>query len=194
MSQPPEENFFSRWSRRKAQGGVAQEPPPVVPTVTPSLTPSALQAEAEAEPAAAPPAPLPTMEDVNLLTQASDYSPFVKPGVDESVKQAALKKLFTDPHFNVMDGLDIYIDDYSKPDPMPASMLAKLTQSAFLGFFPEPTETAVAGPAEPALSSEPPPLNPPPEALPHEDPAVRLQPDAAAEPRGADQGPGPASG
>jgi hypothetical protein len=25
-----------------------------------------------------------------------------------------------------MDGLDIYIDDYSKPDPMPEGMLAKL--------------------------------------------------------------------
>ena len=33
---------------------------------------------------------------------------------------AAMKKLFTDPHFNVMDGLDIYIDDYRKPDPLPA--------------------------------------------------------------------------
>ena len=42
------------------------------------------------------------------------------------VKRAALRKLFTDPHFNVMDGLDIYIDDYSKPDPMPEGMLDKL--------------------------------------------------------------------
>jgi hypothetical protein len=33
------------------------------------------------------------------------------------VRNAALKKLFTDPHFNVMDGLDVYIDDYGKPDP-----------------------------------------------------------------------------
>jgi Protein of unknown function (DUF3306) len=134
------------------------------------------------------------MEDVNLLTQASDYSPFVKPGVDESVKQAAMKKLFTDPHFNVMDGLDIYIDDYSKPDPMPASMLAKLTQSAFLGFLPEPAETPAAAAIEPAPPSDPSPSNSPAAALPHEDLAVRLQPDAAAEPRGADQGPGPTSG
>jgi hypothetical protein len=31
------------------------------------------------------------------------------------VKNAAMKKLFADPHFNVMDRLDIYIDDYSSP-------------------------------------------------------------------------------
>ena len=30
-----------------------------------------------------------------------------------------MKKLFSDPHFNVMDGLDTYIDDYGKPDPLP---------------------------------------------------------------------------
>ena len=30
-----------------------------------------------------------------------------------------MKKLFADPHYNVMDGLDVYIDDYSKPDPIP---------------------------------------------------------------------------
>jgi hypothetical protein len=28
-----------------------------------------------------------------------------------------------------MDGLDIYIDDYGKPDPIPASMLRSLLQS-----------------------------------------------------------------
>lgn len=33
---------------------------------------------------------------------------------EESVKRAALKKLFSDPRFNVMDGLDVDIDDYSK--------------------------------------------------------------------------------
>ena len=41
-----------------------------------------------------------------------------------------MKKLFADPHFNVMDGLDTYIDDYGKPDPIPQSMLRQLDQSA----------------------------------------------------------------
>ena len=77
------------------------------------------------------------------LTPASDFTRFVAPGVDSSVKNAALKTLFTDPHFNLMDGLDTYIDDYGKPDPLPAGMLRQMAQSHALGLFddeppPEP--------------------------------------------------------
>ena len=71
-------------------------------------------------PAAAEAAPqLPTLADVAALTRESDYSRFMATGVDGSVRNAALKKLFSDPHFNIMDGLDTYIDDYNKPDPLP---------------------------------------------------------------------------
>ncbi|MEK7875617.1 MAG: DUF3306 domain-containing protein, partial [Pseudomonadota bacterium] len=31
--------------------------------------------------------------------------------------------------FNVMDGLDVYIDDYSKSEPIPAAMMAQLRQA-----------------------------------------------------------------
>ena len=63
--------------------------------------------------------PPPTLDDVAQLTADSDYSRFVRSDVDDGVKRAAMKKLFADPHFNVMDGLDVYIDDYNKPDPLP---------------------------------------------------------------------------
>ena len=51
------------------------------------------------------------------------------------VRNAAMKKLFADPQFNVMDGLDIYIDDYSKSDPIPEAMLRAMTSSKFLKLF-----------------------------------------------------------
>lgn len=78
-------------------------------------------------------APLPTLEDVAQLTRDSDYSRFVSGGIDKTVRRAALKKLFSDPHFNAMDGLDIYIDDYNKFTPLTPAMLAGLkhTQSMF---------------------------------------------------------------
>nr|WP_051971627.1 DUF3306 domain-containing protein [Massilia sp. 9096] len=66
------------------------------------------------------------MADVALLTPESDFSAFVRQGVDADVRRTALKKLFTDPHFNTMDRLDIYIDDYNKPSPMSDAMLASL--------------------------------------------------------------------
>jgi hypothetical protein len=34
-----------------------------------------------------------------------------------------------------MDGLDIYIDDYSKPDPLPPGMLERMVQSDMLNLF-----------------------------------------------------------
>jgi hypothetical protein len=46
-----------------------------------------------------------------------------------------MKKLFSDPHYNIMDGLDIYIGDYSKEDPLPPGMLEKMVQSSMLGLF-----------------------------------------------------------
>src|SRR5690606_6257185 len=67
--------------------------------------------------------------DVASLTPDSDFSRFVKKDVDEAVKRSALKKLFTNPHFNVMDGLDIYIDDYNKFTPMTPALLASLNHA-----------------------------------------------------------------
>jgi hypothetical protein len=59
----------------------------------------------------------------------------MKPDVDPAVQQAAMKKMFTDPHFNVMDGLDIYIDDYSKPDPLPPGMLKEWFRAICSTYF-----------------------------------------------------------
>jgi hypothetical protein len=152
-----EAGFLSRWSRRKVQareGPAPEEPPapvsqPVVVPAAPAakvvapLPPQSVDPTPAAE--AEPKPPPPTLADVATLTRESDFSRFVAPGVDGEVKNAALKKLFADPHFNVMDGLDTYIDDYSKPDPLPASMLRKMAQAAFLGLVdPEPPAAAGA--------------------------------------------------
>ena len=72
---------------------------------------------------------------LDTLRPDSDFRPFMRAGVDPATRGAALKRLFGDPHFNRMDGLDIYIDDYGKPDPIPAAMLRMLEQSRSLGLF-----------------------------------------------------------
>jgi hypothetical protein len=41
-----------------------------------------------------------------------------------------------------MDGLDVYIDDYSKPDPLPEGWLEKMNQVARLGEYKAPVEEA----------------------------------------------------
>ena len=84
---------------------------------------------------------------MDALTTQSDYTRFMARDVAPDVKQAALKKLFTDPHFNVMDGLDVYIDDYGKPDPLPPGMLRQMMQSQLLGLFDHEKKDDVPGDA-----------------------------------------------
>jgi hypothetical protein len=122
-----DEGFLRRWARRKteARSGTGSLPEPVAPVADVPLPVDAAPAPA-LQPAATP---LPTMADVAQLTGDSDFSAFVARGVDAAVRRTALKKLFADPHFNAMDGLDVYIDDYTKPSPVSEAMLASLAHA-----------------------------------------------------------------
>jgi hypothetical protein len=165
------EHFFSRWSQRKqavAKGLPVAEPAiPPSPVESSELTgsPQSLQRSkavpqelesgaTEAKSSETPAKPLPSLDDANALTPNSDFQPFMRPGVTADVRNVAMKKLFTDPHFNVMDGLDIYIGDYNTPDPMPAGMLQKMVGAQLLGLFDKPDE-AVAKTAATAESARP---------------------------------------
>jgi len=209
------DGFLGRWSQRKLdakEGRPLAPEPPAPSTAAPApADPSALKAAASdvlpPSPAAAPSEPPPTMDDVQALTPDADFSRFTAPQVAPEVRNAAMKKLFADPHFNVMDGLDIYIDDYGKPDPMPASVLRSLASADFLGLFREdpsarPKENP-EGPATPlgdpsaqgdvqtVAQSVPPESEPtaphstndPAERAPDADPDLRLQQDPAPGPQ-----------
>ena len=185
-----DDGFLSRWAKRKEQvrSGQAVAPEPVLTplpeVVALPVVPVAESAPVvEAEPALAE--PLPTMADVALLTRESDYSRFVAAGTDLGVKQAAMKKLFADPHFNLMDGLDTYIDDYGKPDPIPLSMLRQMNQSKILRLF-ESEEIDEAKNAESVATLTATETKTPPD----DDPDLRLQQDDAAGRPGPDQGAG----
>jgi len=141
----PERFSLKRWSRRKLDSARVlpadsrEGEPPSTRTV-----PFARASEPTAElvradpvagaPDAAPttavaPAVGPPLPPVDSLTFDSDFRGFLQPKVDEAVKRAALKKLFSDPRFNVMDRLDVYIDDYSLPDPLPREWLKELASA-----------------------------------------------------------------
>ncbi len=193
--------FLSRWSRRKVlmrQGApvadvagpaVTVESRPLPLPLPPAVTaPQPTSATGTAQTAVGPPAlpaatpeaspegpPPPTLADVDALTRESDYSRFVGRGVQPEVKNAALTKLFTDPHFNVMDRLDVYIDDYGKPDPLPPGMLRQMLQAHVLGLFDEEDEqkkTALAHATQPPSATAP-----PTEPCADENTDLQLQPD-----------------
>ncbi len=153
------EGFLGRWSQRKQDiraGKPLAEPEittkPVAPADKASDT-SSVQASETTAVAEKSETPLPTMADVHELTSESDFSPFVAKNVSSEVRNSAMKKLFTDPHYNVMDRLDIYIDDYSKPDPIPESMLRQMVSAKFLNLF-KTEEEAEAAAEKAALESK----------------------------------------
>jgi len=116
--------FLARWSRRKLE---ANEEPPAQPAQMEAPVPL---------PAVAQTAPLPELPAVDSLEGLkSEYKDFLHPQVDESMRRGALKKLFSDPHFNTMDMLDTYVDDYSIADPIPEVMLRQMIQSKTLALF-----------------------------------------------------------
>ena len=230
------DGFLGRWSRRKLdQNAPAARAEPVPPagklppldraaTATgPADAPVAAKAPASTAPvsgaspgssgegnrAEAP--PLPTLDDVRQLTTSSDFQPFMARGVSPDVRNAAVKKLFTDPHYNVMDGLDIYIDDYTKSDPIPPAMLRQMSSAWALGLFDDdekktaenspaaagdpaeaepggetaPAAAATESPVPPALAGEADAPTEPPE---HAHTDLRLQPDDAAQRESAGSG------
>ena len=152
--------FLSRWSKRKREAkrnASAAQPAPE------SLEPGAASPPPQSL-VAATPAPV-ALPDVESLTPESDFAPFMQGDVEESIKRRALKTLFQDPRFNVMDGLDVYIDDYSKPDPLPEGWLEKMNQMARLGEYHEPEAKEVpALPMEGGASPEESVEDRPPEA------------------------------
>ena len=216
--------FLSRWSRRKAdvrEGRPLDEPKPAPSIVNAevrnpqALTPSAATATAvtsatradnpEASSAAfaehkdaQAATPQPTLADVQQLTPDSDYSGFMARGVATDVKNAAMKKLFTDPHFNVMDRLDIYIDDYSQPDPLPLAMLRQMTSAKTLNLFNDEDEASSQTPMSDMPAAEevklvaqsvPAENNSNTEPSTHDHADLRLQPDPTSRPEGAEPEP-----
>ena len=181
------EPFLSRWSRRKLEAN----------DDAPAGAPQA--AELPESPAAAPAVPLlPTMEAPAAGTAEGitpEFRKFFDPQVDEKLRRTALKKLFSEPHFNIMDGLDTYIDDYSKPDPIPEAMLRQLNQAKYLFLFDDEKQasesagdetSAAAGdaaPVSPVAAADPTTLPEPPPTSASDTVADAATGTAAAPPR-----------
>ena len=109
------EAFLKRWSRLKQDAAKQQI------------------AKTEAKPdTKAQNLPKPELPPIEKLNLNSDFSGYMHSKVEESLRRTALKKLFNDPHFHFenMDKLDVYLDDYSIADPIPPDMLARLIESS----------------------------------------------------------------
>ena len=151
------ENFASRWSRRKIEARkTAEKPaeaqPPAEPA--PAAPPAAANTGAAAAPTdASAPRELPPIESLKGL--ASEYTEFLKPGVGENLRRSALKKLFSDPHFENFERFEAYCEDFTQGEPIPLAMLKTLEHAKGLLFDDEEKKDSHAAVETPAVQSLP---------------------------------------
>lgn len=122
-----DDNFLARWSRRKREVEEVEKPPPPLrgrageegepqpqhPLPSPTLDPSP-QSEGES---AAPVQPLPSLDD---LTAEDNLSAFLRQGVPEALKKAALRRMWSlDPAIRDHVGLAEYAWDFNDPASIP---------------------------------------------------------------------------
>ncbi|OGA71969.1 MAG: hypothetical protein A3G81_15720 [Betaproteobacteria bacterium RIFCSPLOWO2_12_FULL_65_14] len=138
------EPLLSRWSRRKRQ---ARERP---------LQEAPKPADAR---------PLTDLPPVDKLSFESDFRGFMDSRVDEAVRRIALKKLFSDPRFNITDGLDDYAEDYAALEDLSAAMVERL-QHARRTLRGKQAEDGEAQEAQAAEQRVEPPAQPVPEPQP----------------------------
>lgn len=86
--------------------------------------------------------PAPALPPVESLTPEADFSGFMHPKVKEELRRLALKKLFSDPHFNIADPFEAYSGDWTGGEPIPAEMLAALNQTRSVLFTEEEKKAA----------------------------------------------------
>lgn len=171
---PEEERpgFLSRWSRRKRGEEVAEaeaSPVQTLPELPVEPTPEALPLAVAEQPE--PEFDLASLPPIETLDAASDFSVFLKPGVPQALRVAALRKAWTaDPLIrDYMSPLD-YAWDFNTPGGLPygfsnvlaetGEALRKLISQAIGEMEPEeekPEAIALAEVAPPEITAPWPP-------------------------------------
>lgn len=96
------DTFLSRWARVKADAKSPPAPEPERPVPA-----EAVEADAET---------IPELPDIETLTKDSDFAPFLRTGVPDHLRKAALSRLWaSDPLFSKAEVYDLHMEDYNQP-------------------------------------------------------------------------------
>lgn len=129
------ETFVGRWARVKRQADLEKSAAtPATGSVKPPAKPATVAKRPDKPPA---------LPEVGTLTFESDFTGFLHAKVDEKLRRAALKTLFRDPRFNVIDPLDDDLFDPTLWEPLPEGWLSELKQ--FTHLLPERKEEEKEG-------------------------------------------------
>ena len=118
MKQIDQESRLSRWSRRKLQATEETQKEDLALEIdenelAQNETQEALSEDQSQDVLQEPVLVDADMEPVESLTENSDFSKFMSPGVSDELRNLALRKMFKAPFFNIRDGLDEYDEDYT---------------------------------------------------------------------------------
>jgi len=118
VKQVDQESRLSRWSRRKSQTTEEIKKEDLALEIeerelAQNETQEALSEDQSQDVLQEPVLGDADMEPVESLTENSDFSRFMSPGVSDELRNLALRKMFQAPLFNIRDGLDEYDEDYT---------------------------------------------------------------------------------
>lgn len=133
MATDDKEAFLSRWSRLKREQPEEERLPEKPDEGTPA----------------------PALPPVQDLTPASDFAPFMHPKVADALRRVALKKLFSDPHFNVPDPNEAFSGDWTGGEPITEEMLKTLNQARTVLFREEDEQKKKDAEAQAAAEGQP---------------------------------------
>lgn len=164
--------FLSRWSRRKRGEEVPEPTPTPVVEAKPELAPDPVPEPVAEAPPPEPEFDISTLPPIDSLDASSDFTVFLKPGVPQALRTAALRKAWlADPLIrDYMSPLD-YAWDFNTPGGLPhgfsnvlaetGEALRKLVNQAIGEMEPEeekaPDGVALAEASLPASEGDPAP-------------------------------------
>lgn len=121
--------FLKRWSRVKT--GV-EEDPGAQPIIDEKPLPEVAEESAllDAEQQTVKILTDEDMPPIESLHEGSDFGGFLSESVSTALRKAALKKLFSQPGFNIRDGLNDYDDDYTSFAPLGDTVTVEMTYRA----------------------------------------------------------------
>ncbi len=193
-----DDNFLTRWARRKqaqkAEKPAAETTKPAVPAGEAAEKPVAAADESET-------IDLASLPPIKSLGADSDYTVFLRPGVPDATRLAALRQLWlTEPSIRNYEALVDYAWDFNAPGYgklLPTDDVEKLLKAVFRDDKPEPKDAEAAeappapqaaiAPADPVRRSD---KRPAVASLPTTADATASPPVPAAEPPAAADRPG----
>jgi hypothetical protein len=115
--QAPDEPFLSRWARlkreaRENEATAAKAPPEVAPPPAENALTEAAEGAEGARAGADAAGAVPELPSLDSLTGESDFGAFMAAHVSPELRRQALRKMFTNAKYAIVDPLDPYRADY----------------------------------------------------------------------------------